>query len=142
MLALLNINSNPVWVWMYICLFDHNHCLPVVSKRLKRGYHIYLTHIGLATDFACFEMGSRLNSCYLYNRTKLPEGCLLRNITVCSDCQCNSIPDSLLEANNSQNSVSTCSRLAKTYYNLRWDGNTRINVFELHHPYKPLKESG
>ena len=129
---------------MYIHLFDYNYCLPVVSKKVKEGISYLFDLDRFSNQIACFQMGSGLNSCYLYSYIKLPEGCLreFRNITVCSECLCDSIPDSLFEVNNSRNSVSTHSRLAKTYYNLRWDGNTKINVFEPHHPYEPLKESG
>lgn len=86
-------------------------------------------------------MGSALNCHYLYNWIKLPEGCLreFRNITVCSDYLCDGIPDSLFEENNSKNLTITHNRLVKTYYNIKHEGAVKINVFELRHPYEPLK---
>ena len=71
----------------------------LLKKNLNRGYHIYLAHIGSVTSSIHTQMGFNLHSCYLYNQIKLPEGCLreLRNINVCSNYMCDSIPDGLLE---------------------------------------------
>ena len=89
-------------------------------------------------------MGSNLHNHYLYNRIKLPEGCLreFRNINVCSDYKCDSIPDGLLERSNSRNSFTACTKLSRTYYNIKHEGIVKISVFEPHHPYIPLKRKG
>ena len=55
---------------------------------------------------------------------------------------CDSIPDGLLERSNKRNSFPTCTKLSKTYYNIKHEGIVKISVFKPHHPYIPLKGKG
>ena len=114
------------------------------KKNLNRGYHIYLAHIDSVTSSICTQMGFNLHSHYLYNWIKLPEACLreFRNINVCSDYMCDSIPDGLLERSNLRNSFPTCTKLSKTYYNIKHEGIVKISMFKPHCPYVPLKGKG
>ena len=115
-----------------------------LKRNLNREYHIYLAHIGSVTSFIHIQMGFNLHSYYSYNQIKMPEGCLreFRNITVCSDYICDSIPDGLSESSNRRNSFPTYTKLSKTYYNRKHEGIIKISMFKPHHPYVSLKGLG
>ena len=102
-----------------------------------------MAHIGVAINPICNQMGSRLHTHYLYNQSKLLDGCLreFRNINICSNNLCDSIPDDLLGRNNSRNSFRTCTKLSMTYYNVDHEGIVEVRVFEPHRPYIPLKRN-